>query len=41
MVGGEHSLKILALMVWDRRRLEDSEQKDRQLNQLINDEGFL
>ena len=32
MVGGEHSLKISAHLVWDRQCLEDSELKDELLS---------
>ena len=39
MVGSEQSLKISALMVWDRQYLEDSELKDHSIYQSMNHEG--
>ena len=32
-MGGEHSLKISALSVWNRQCLKDSERKDHLINQ--------
>ena len=35
MVGGEHSLNISALTVWDSQCLEDSERKDDSINESV------
>ena len=35
MLGGEHSLNISALTVWDSQCLEDSERKDDSMNESV------